>query len=260
MSKLEFFQVSIDTLHRNRMVRVYLPTDYFNSKQKFDVLYMHDGHNLFDPKTSAYGKIWNVHQTLDVILQQFNRSLIVVGIDCDSKYRLNEYSPWSMEASFFKKKKDLSGVVGGEGKLYLEWLVNTLIPEINNRYKTSYVNYMAGSSMGGLISLYAGLTYPSVFSKIGCFSSAFWFSPNHLKTLIRNTLPTNLSIYLDVGSKETKNLFENYFYVHDSKVILRLLRKQGFHNLKFIIEKGANHSEEAWARRFPGFVKWLLQI
>ncbi|HOH18230.1 MAG TPA: alpha/beta hydrolase-fold protein [Bacilli bacterium] len=259
MSKLDYFQVSIDTLNRKRTIRVYLPPGYFQSANKYDVLYMHDGHNLFQVETSAYGKIWDVKNTLDAIKHKDYRGLIVVGIDCDPQFRLNEYSPWLMEASLFRRKLALGNNLGGEGEQYVAWLVNKLIPLIKQKYRTTGINYLAGSSMGALITLYAGLRYPFIFSKVGCFSSAFWFARKQLTAFIKKTPPTNLHIYLDVGSKETKSILQNYYYVHGSQVINRLLKKQGFKNTQLLIEKGGNHSEEAWARRFPGFIEWLLQ-
>lgn len=260
MGTIEVFEVTIGTLGRTRAVRVYLPSDYSNNDRRYPVLFMHDGHNLFTVETSAYGGIWNVHQTLDLIESQTGQNLIVVGIDCDPIRRLSEYSPWKAGFPRFLLPKGQDRYPGGEGDQYLNWLVQDLIPMIDKKYRTASVNYMAGSSMGGLISLYAGVRYPGVFKTVGCFSSAFWFCRRKLMAFLEAHPNPGLSVYLDLGTKESKNPILNRFYIKDSTRVFKLLKKQGYANAKFIIEKGANHSEKSWARRFPGFVKWLLEL
>lgn len=260
MNQIETFQVNIKHLNRPRTVRVYLPNDYHESSNHYDVLYMHDGHNLFTKETSAYQQIWDVHTSLNQIEAHYDKNVIVVGIDCDPVHRLSEYSPWKMQSSLFSKAFIDREIPGGEGDLYLQWLALDLVSQINTRYRTTNINYMAGSSMGGFLSLYAGIKYPHIFSKVGCFSSAFWFARKKLHGFVHNNPEPNLGVYLDVGTKETKNCLKNRLYLSDTKKIYRLLTKQNYKNLKIIIEKGANHSETSWARRFPIFIEWLLEL
>lgn len=260
MGTIEVFEVTIGTLGRKRTVRVYLPSNYPNSEKRYPVLYMHDGHNLFTVETSAYGGIWNVHQTLEEIESRTKQSVIVVGIDCDPVNRLSEYSPWKVGFLRFLLPHGQDRHQGGEGDQYLNWLVNDLMPMIDAKYRTNSVNYMAGSSMGGLISLYAGVSHPGVFKTVGCFSSAFWFSRRKLMAYLNAHPNPELSVYLDLGTKESKNPILNRLYLKNSTDVFRLLRKQGYAETKFIIEKGANHSEKSWARRFPAFVEWLLKL
>ena len=129
---------------------------------------MHDGQNLFDSSMSYSGE-WSVDETLNKLYSEKNLKLIVVGIDNGESKRLDEYSPW-------KNKK----YGGGEGEAYTKFIVETLKPYIDDNYKTlkdKNNTAIIGSSMGGLVSHYAGLKYPKVFGKIGVFSPAFWFAP-----------------------------------------------------------------------------------
>jgi predicted alpha/beta superfamily hydrolase len=244
------------------MLRVYFPTSYDNNK-KFDVLYMHDGHNLFDKESSYCGVVWDVHTTLDKIEKQYHRNVIVVGIDCDPVYRLSEYSPWKNENLEKEFPVEKGTPNGGEGTQYIEWLVNSLIPFINNKYRTTNVNYLAGSSMGGLISLYAGYKYPEVFTKIGAFSPSIWFAKKEIFEFIDEHYCNNLHVYLDIGSNEFhSNEKDGYIdrYCSDAKEMESYLRNKGSKDVKFVLEIGAKHNEAAWARRFPIFIKWLLDI
>ena len=174
------------------MIREYLPNDYDKNLNKhYKVMYMHDGHNLFYKETSAYGGIWDIQSAMNKSEANGNDGVIVVGIDCNSENiegRLNEYSPWVNNN--LKELTPGMGIykAGGEGKLYGEFLVNSLKPFIDNKYrtlKTKENTFIAGSSMGGFISLYIGYKYPEVFSVIGAFSTAIWFSKENLMKFIK---------------------------------------------------------------------------
>ena len=154
-------------LNRHRRIWIYLPEGYASSNKKYPVLYMHDGQNLFDEATGPFGE-WGVDEALDT-LGPHHKELIVVGIDNGAEKRLNEYSPYDME----KYGK-------GEGDQYVDFLVKTLKPFIDKHYRTKKDDdntFIAGSSMGGLISFYAILKYPKVFGAAGVFSPAFWITP-----------------------------------------------------------------------------------
>jgi alpha-glucosidase len=124
---------------------------------------MHDGQNLFDNATSFAGE-WKVDEILDSLYTYRGFSAIVVAIYNDDKERINEYSPW---------KNDSLGI-GGDGDKYVKFIVNTLKPFIDRHYRTlsgRENTAIMGSSMGGLISLYAALEYPDVFGNAGIFFS-----------------------------------------------------------------------------------------
>ena len=139
MGKIERFTVEIRG--EPRIIRVYLPNDL---NKRYPVLYMHDGHNLFDIEAS-YGKaVWDVHTTLDAIETQYQKNIIVVGIDCHPQKRCTEYSPWERKNNPLVKDD-----LGGGGEEYVNWIVTTLKPLIDERYPTlPDETSLAGSSMG----------------------------------------------------------------------------------------------------------------
>jgi metallo-beta-lactamase class B len=167
----------IPQLDRRRRIWIYLPKDYQASKTKYPVLYMHDGQNLFDDATSFAGE-WGIDDALDSAKKQ----CIVVGIDNGGVKRMNEYNAYDHEK--FGK---------GEGDLYVDFIAKTLKPYIDKHYRTkkdAANTIIAGSSMGGLISIYAVVKYPKTFGKAGVFSPAFWVAPQ-LKADIEKKVKTS---------------------------------------------------------------------
>ncbi|MGM9988270.1 MAG: alpha/beta hydrolase [Bacillaceae bacterium] len=275
--QLQIFQMEMPQLNRAKTIRVFLPKDYEQHIEKrYGVLYMHDGQNLFDIETAGYGASWEVGETLNKL--QDNKEIdgyIVVGMDNNNddpeeKRRLDEYSPW--ENRQLKQQIDweppISKVAGGEGAQYVDFIVQTLKPYIDATYRTKADRthtIIAGSSMGGFISLYAAFKYPEVFSKVGSFSTAIWFEKEQLFHFIKEnfgTLP--LRIYMDIGTKEVTGPEGRNFesvYLNDSMALEQLLKGLGQpkEQLLHVIEEGATHYETAWARRFPDFIRWIQQ-
>ncbi len=153
----------IPQLKRTRRIWIYLPDDYCDgTNKKYPVLYMHDGQNVFDEATSYSGE-WGVDEFLDATSLS---KCIVVAVDNGAIKRMNEYNPYDNEK--FGK---------GEGDEYVDFIANTLRPFINKNYRTiknKEHTFIAGSSMGGLISMYAVLKYPKLFGGAGVFSPSFW--------------------------------------------------------------------------------------
>ncbi|MBK7307364.1 MAG: alpha/beta hydrolase [Chitinophagaceae bacterium] len=157
----------IPQLNRARRIWIYLPEGYEKNKKKYPVMYMHDGQNIFDEYTAGFGE-WGVDECLDSLINAGKQACIVVGIDNGPK-RLNEYNPFA-----FRNFGE------AEGDRYLDFIVQTLKPFIDKKYRTlsSKENtIIAGSSMGGLLSYYAMIKQPQVFGKAGIFSPAFWTAP-----------------------------------------------------------------------------------
>lgn len=141
-------------LNRKRRIWVYLPKGYATSSKIYPVLYMNDGQNLFNEKTAAFGE-WGVDECLDTLQKKLDKECIVVGIDHGGEKRTTEYNPYD-NAQYGK----------GEGKQYVDFLANTLKPYIDSKYHTKKGpenTFIAGSSLGGVISLYAVMQYPGVF-------------------------------------------------------------------------------------------------
>ena len=188
---------------RARRVWLYLPPGYAKNKHKrYPVLYLQDGQNVFDAATSFSGE-WGVDETLNQLAAsgQDPSGCIVVAIDNGGERRLDEYSPW-VNAEYKK---------GGEGNPYTDFLALTLKPYIDAHYRTrpdAAHTGIAGSSMGGLIALYAGLKYPQVFGRVGAFSPAIWFAKDSMLAYERRHQPAPLAsrFYFVAGPAESETM------------------------------------------------------
>ena len=229
-------------LERQRRIWIYLPVDYQISGKKYQVIYMHDGQNLFDEYTSAYGE-WGVDEMMDKLPAK--DQCIIVGIDHGGEHRTTEYDPY--DSKYGK----------AEGSEYLEFLVKTLKPYIDRHYRTendAKHTTIAGSSMGGLISMYAILKYPDVFGTAGIFSPSFWIAPGLYKYAIQTKLNRKSRFYFVCGDSESDDM------VADMQKMINLIRSKGISekNSPEMVVKGAKHNERQWNGDFPVFYKWLL--
>lgn len=247
-------------LKRTKTIYLYLPTGASEDHKKRPLLIMHDGHNLFDPKTSAFGQTWKAKETLDFFANQ-NKEIILAGIACPSDDRFDEYSPWPSTNLAELIPRFAGHNYGGMGDLYLDWIVADLIPMLCEQYHVDEKRiYLAGASMGGYISLYGGYRYAHIFGKIGVFSPAVWFNEPNLLAYINDHFAASLGVYIDVGTKETSNSEISHFpelYLSGFRKVRDLIMRRGSQNLMSYIASKALHSETAWAKRFPNFLAWL---
>jgi len=234
---------SIPQFNRKRRIWVYLPPDYATGNRSYPVLYMHDGQNLFDRALSFAGE-WKVDEALDQLSPE-GKDCIVVGIDNGGGDRIEEYTPYRHPS-----------YGGGRGELYVSFLVNTLKPFIDSHFRTLAQpehTGIAGSSLGGLISFYAGIKHPEVFGKVGVFSPSFWFSDS-LKTDVENyTASAGQKFYIVAGQNEDEDM------VPDIDTYIGLLQSQGIQSeqIRRLIHQDGQHSEWYWAREFPEAYRWL---
>lgn len=232
----------IPLLNRHRRVWIYLPSSYCSTKAKYPVLYMHDAQNVFDDATSFSGE-WGVDEALDSLGPR-TKECIVVAIDNGGDKRINEYSPFDMP------------VYGkGEGDLYVDFLVKTLKPFIDKHYRT-YKNaehtFIAGSSMGGLISLYAILKYPKIYGGAGIFSPAFWIAPKLLDYIDEKGSKVKGKVYFYAGKQESKSM------VPDMLSAFEKLHKLSTAKMEVVIREEGKHNEPTWRKEFPLFYMWLM--
>ncbi|QHL86660.1 alpha/beta hydrolase [Nibribacter ruber] len=232
-------------LNRSRRVWIYLPPDYATSGKRYPVLYMHDGQNLFDAFYGYSGE-WGVDESMDKLFAETGRGAIIVAPDNGSDQRMNEYTPW---------KNAQYG--GGQGDAYVDFLAQTLKPYMDAHYRTladKKHTGVAGSSMGGLISLYAALKHPSVFGKAGVFSPAFWVSPEVYSFVETHKVPKDLKIVLLAGEKEGQQMVPDMARMRD------LLLKKGLKkkNLHYETHADGEHKESFWQREFPDAFTWLF--
>ncbi len=260
----------------DRDISVWLPPVYGTEPaQRFPVLYLHDGQNLFDPHTAYVpGHTWCAHATADRLTrEQLIQPLILVGVNNTGHRRMAEYTPtrdWRHG--------------GGQGPLYARLLVDELKPLIDASLRTCTGpadTGLAGSSLGGLISLSIGLDYPQVFGKLGVLSPSVWWDhrailsrigpesagrPRVLPPFRRHapaTAPATVwtperprpKIWLDMG------MSEGLRHLRDADLLHQRLLTRGWQDdvdLRYVRVPGGLHNEDAWSRRFDRVLEWLF--
>lgn len=233
----------IPQLNRKRRIWMYLPKGYATSSKIYPVLYMHDGQNLFNEKTAAFGE-WGIDECLDTLQKKLDKECIVVGIDNGGDKRITEYNPY-----------DNPQYGKGEGKLYIDFLANTLKPYVDSKYRTKKGpenTFIAGSSMGGLISLYAVLQYPTIFGAAGVFSPSLWVAPpifGEAEKFVSASVP---KFYLYAGSKEGVTT------VPDLQKMYDILQNKPKVNVRSVIYPLGQHNETYWRKQFVDFYTWLM--
>jgi metallo-beta-lactamase class B len=236
-------------LGRSRRVWIYLPSGYARSTRRYPVLYMHDGQNVFDAATSFAGE-WGVDEALDSLRAR----AIVVAVDNGGASRLSEYNPW---------KAANPSLGGGDGDRYLDFLVTTLKPSIDERFRTlrdpAHTGIM-GSSMGGLISLYAALKRPDVFGRAAVFSCACWIARPFVYELARGAGKPRRGarILFVAGELETAD----GEVARDQREMVDTLVAAGWQrgvDVRSRIVADGRHSEWFWRREFPAAFVWLFR-
>lgn len=243
-------------LDKYRRIWLYLPPDYADSSKRYPVLYMQDGQNLFDTNTSYAGS-WEVEKTLNRLFkEERDYGAIVVGIDNGEQDRIDEYTPWVNKA-----------YGGGEGDPYISFIVETLKPYIDKHFRTQKeANHTAliGSSLGGLISLYGGIKYSDVFSKVGSLSPAYWINLEELKAYIDSSEVdlSSLRLYSIAGAKEAVKGYQESEQVSDDiEIINRSLKRKGLKNKnsRIQIDPDGQHNEAYWRSEFGKIYQWLFK-
>ena len=263
-----------------RNVDVWLPEGY-SAKEKYSVLYMHDGQMLFDPASTWNKQAWQVDAIAgNLIGEKKIQKCIIVGIWNNDKKRHPEYFPKKVHATFsVEQKKFISDILIKRGKIdtefnpisdnYLRFIVEDLKPYIDRTYST-YTDrkhtYISGSSMGGLISLYAICEYPKVFGGAACLST-HWTGiyqnndnpiPDAIISYLKKNLPNpkNHKIYFDYGDQTLDSLYRPW----QEKVDV-VMKAKGFapKNWKTQFFPGKDHSEQSWRERFLIPLEFILR-
>lgn len=236
----------MNTLNRERNIWVYLPPSYDESNDNYPVLYMQDGQSLFKSKETE----WQVDESLESIFKDKKaKETIIVGIESDPETRFNEYAPWKNQVND-----------GGEGDLYVDFIVKELKPYIDEKFRTlkdRENTSIAGASMGGYISLYATMKYQDVFGKVAAFSPIFGFNKAPYVAFInKEKMKEDVKIYLDAGENEE----EFPLAAQDVKEMEELLLNVGFNqeHVNVVIDPDGIHRIESWSKRFPEAFIWLM--
>ena len=239
-------------LGNTRGVWVYLPPTYLeNTTFRAPVVYMHDGQNLFDASTAFGGTEWQVDETMNRTANDgFIAEAIVVGPE-NTAARIDEYTPTStMQYG------------GGQGATYLRFLVDELKPAVDREYRTRSdreSTVVIGSSLGGLISTYAGVQKPEVFGNVGAMSPSTWWDNRWILgsvSTLRAAPLRPLKVYVDSG-----NAGNSMDDVTNTAELAQAWRDRGYADdvtLKYVVQSGATHSEAYWSQRLPVALRFLL--
>jgi len=243
-------------LGNERTVLVWLPPDYeTNTAARYPVLYLHDGQNVFDASTSFAGE-WRADETATELIRSGKiQPIIMVAVANAGAARIDEYTP----------TRDEQHARGGKGELYARFLISELKPFIDAHYRTltdREHTAVAGSSLGGLISLYLGQQHGDVFSMCGVMSPSLWWDNQQLLNSIESD-PQALKrekIWLDIGSAEGPSE-EATGHVQRVQKLAKILEAAGMTpNQQFTSRtyEGAQHNERAWSRRFGEVLQFFF--
>lgn len=246
-----------------RKVRILLPEDYERSNEKYPVLFMFDGQNVFDEEDSFGGVTWGVQQSAEKLVKDNKiRPLIIVAIDNAGEKRLDEYGPWAFSDDTYSSE--------GKGKEFAVFFAETFIPLMEEKYPISTdrkSRYLAGSSMGAMITAYIGTKYKELFSSLGLFSLASWVSEREFLDMLHGEGDfRETRFFIQVGTEESRGeksgkveIESSQKYVDNTLRFIRevILRGADPHNMSVNIAVGKTHNEEAWASFMPQFLTWL---
>jgi predicted alpha/beta superfamily hydrolase len=240
------FDIWSPQLRNRRYVDVYLPDSYDAGRRRYPTVYMQDGQNLSDPAVAFGGNTWHLDEGLPWLAER-GIEPIVVGIHHGGAERLAEYSPFGDPRHG-----------GGEGDRYARFLIDTVKPRIDAGYRTRkdrQSTVIGGSSMGGLISLYAFFRRPSPFGAAAVMSPSVWFGEREILSFVQRSRLTRGRIYLDVGTNEGAGT------LRDVRTLHRVLRRKGYKgdSLWYLEAHGHQHREDDWAWRLPQALEFLLR-
>ena len=237
----------------DRDVIVYVPPGYEDEPERtYPVLYLHDGQNLFDGRTSfVKDRTWQVREHADAAIEASEvEPLVVVGIYNTGERRLAEYTHeynWQMG--------------GGQADAYGKLVTRELMPWIASQYRVRQDREntgLGGSSLGGLVSLYLGLRYPTVFGKLAVMSPSVWWNHKSILGYLNEHAPQmweRPKMWLDVGDREGQKA------VRDAEHLARRLKANGWkpgESLHFEKVEGGTHDEASWAGRVRAMLKFLF--
>ncbi len=241
----------IPQLGRHRRIWACLPPDYWTSGKRYPVVYMQDGQNLFDNPDAAFGS-WGIDKALNRLFLRGNQGIgaasqpIFIGIENGAEHRIAEYSAWKNEE-----------YGGGEGAQYLDFLCDTLKPFVDEHLRTlpgREATGIIGSSMGGLLALYAAIEKPEVFGMAGVFSPSLWFSDEVLPFVQKRKPAFPQKILLMAGQQESKTMVSDLLDLYET------LLEAGHddHDLHYDLHSDGVHAEWFWAREFEHALQWLF--
>ncbi|MCI8725013.1 MAG: alpha/beta hydrolase [Hungatella sp.] len=242
-----------------RRLHIYLPDSYDYTQERYPVMYFFDGHNLFYDEDATYGTSWGLKGFLD----HWNKPMIVVGIECghEGEERLNEYCPYHVGKGFLSR-------VQGIGDDTIRWMIDDLKTMIDRDYRTCPFREctgIAGSSMGGLMALFASIRYNQWFSKAACLSSAISPCMSQLDNEFKCcSISPDTRVYLSWGTREAFGITD---HLHQDKTSQMWKRNQLIAKrfssrgaaTQVYCQAGGQHCEADWAKQVQGFMRFLWE-
>ena len=236
-----------------RGLHIYLPDNYDSTDERYPVTYFWDGHNLFFDSDATFGKSWGLREFLD----GWDKDMIIVGLECshEGNHRLDEYCPYDANL--------LGNKIHGEGDETLDWVTRSLKPFIDRKFRTyssREATAIAGSSMGGLMSLYAVTKFNNVFSKAACVSSSIFMVMQPLMDdIYHSDIDPDTRVYLSWGEKEggtDPNSGYCKFLTNSNRKVEKLLNRKGALT-RLYCQPGGGHCEADWEKEVPDFMDFL---
>lgn len=244
------FEIWCSPAGENRRIHLYLPDDYYESEERYPVLYMFDGHNLYYDQDATFGKSLGLKEFLD----HWGKKLLVVGIECsaDDWKRVHEYCPYHIQSRIY-------GDLDGTGVETLDWVVGELKSHIDRNYRTypfRGATAIAGYSMGGMMALFAALRYNQYFSKAAVISPALIPAMENFKQEIAGgSYDGDTRIFFSWGTDEDSpeevwNLSQSILYLEKE------VQKKGIRTW-ICCQQGGHHNEESWEKQVPEWMYFL---
>jgi predicted alpha/beta superfamily hydrolase len=232
-----------------REITIYLPAGYDDSTQRYPVLYMQDGQNLFDAERAYIpGQHWRLKEAADAAIGERSAApMIIVGVDHAGIGRIDEYTPVA------DRKHD----GGGRADDYVRMLVEELKPAIDGRFRTlpeASNTAIGGSSLGGLAALHAALSRPDVFGRVAAMSPSVWWGERAILRELDAFAATPPRVWLDIGGREGLEALKDARDLRDCA----LAKGWGEPKFRYYEDRRADHSERAWARRVTSVLEFLF--
>ena len=256
--ELRFHALSSHYFGNTRQLRVWLPPGYSspqNEGRRYQVFYLNDGQNLFDPATAFAGVDWHVGESLTRLIgDSVTPPMIVVGIDNATVERIREFLPY--KSLYPPVPKPL-------GKRYPDFLIDEIMPFIQRTYRVARGaknTGLGGSSLGALIALYTVIARPGKFGKLLLESPSLFVSNRQLLKDSRAVTAWPQRIFVGVGTQESGQLERDRRIVDDVRTLMHTFHLAGLREKRLCVEiqEGATHCEAAWADRFPRAATFLF--
>ena len=245
-------------LGSHRRITVWLPPGFRRRlhRDRYPVLYLNDGQNLFEAERAFAGNPWQVVETAEFLVRRRRiPPILIVGIDHGELRRAREYLPVEDARNPFARRP--------LGREYAEFVTRELLPFIARTYPTiagAATTGFGGSSYGAIAALYTSLVKPGVFGRLLLESPSLYVGRGHLLKMARRAKRWPARVYLGVGTRETRREDRSRETVRNVLLLERILRRArlGPRRLRVQVEEGATHSESAWARRLPDALEFLF--